>query len=404
MKLTVGQVSKLRLAPGNSESIVFDDEIAGFGVRLREGGSRGWIFQYKLGNKHRRITFGKYPAMNAEAARKEAEKLHAKVKLGGDPAGDKAEATVKAGETFEAAAKLFLARQRTRLRPRSYPDVERHLLVHAKALHGLQLAKIERRDIATRIAAVTEQTGAVTANRVRTSLSTFFAWAIREGMIDLNPVINTNKNPERTRDRVLSPEEFRLIWNALENDHYGAILKLLALTGQRAGEIAGLRWSEVKETEIVLPGERTKNHRPHTVPLSEPAHAIIAAQPQRTTANGAPRGLIFGLGDGAFAGWSNCKERLEARIAETTGEALPHWTPHDLRRSFATHAAEIGVAPHIIEAVLNHVSGHRAGVAGIYNRALYDREKRIALDRWAEWLIAVVEGRASNIVALPKTA
>jgi integrase len=278
-------------------------------------------------------------------------------------------------------------------------------LTHAKVLHGLQLAKIERRDCAACIAAVAKNSGAVTSNRVRTSLSGFFSWAIGEGLTEQNPVIGTNRKEEKARARVLSPAELKLIWGALEDDHFAAIMKLLALTGQRAGEVAGMGRSEIDlEARLwTIPGDRTKNHRPHTVPLSNAAHAIIAAQPRRTNADGKLRDLIFGQGEGPFSGWSNSKEALDARITKGAGAALPHWTPHDLRRSFATHAAEVlKIQPHVIEAVLNHVSGFRAGVAGIYNRATYDPEKRIALDRWADQLLAWVEGRESNVTTLQR--
>jgi integrase len=400
MKLTAIAIRSLSLPAGKTEAIVFDDDVPGFGLRIREGGSRAFVFQYKLGDKQRRMALGRVTALDIGKARETAKDLYARVRLGQDPAGDRAEAKVRATETFAAAAAQFLARQRARLRPKSYENVERHLLTHAKALHELQFAKVERRDIATCLAGVTTNNGAVTANRVRSTLSSLFAWAMGEGLVDRNPVTGTNQNTEMSRDRVLSPAELRIIWNALGDDHYGTIMRLLALSGQRASEIAGLRWSEVRETEIALLPERTKNKRAHVVPLSEPARAIIAAQPRRIGADGKPRAFVFGLGDGPFQGWSNCLDTLNARIAETTGETLPHWTPHDLRRSFATHAAEIGIQPHIIEAVLNHVSGHRAGVAGIYNRASYEREKRIALDRWAEWLTTVVEGRDTNVVTL----
>jgi integrase len=400
MKLTAGMIRTLSLPAGKSELLIFDDVIPGFGLRLRDGGSRVFIYQYKLGNKQRRITLGSVGAVDVGKARETAKDLYARVRLGQDPAGAKAEARIKAAETFEAAAAPFLARKREHLKPGSYADVERHLLIYAGVLHGLQLASISRRDIAACLAKITTGNGAVTANRLRTTLSGFFGWAVGEGLIENNPVTGTNQNAEQTRDRVLSPAELRLIWNALDNGQYGSIMRLLALTGQRAGEIAGLRWSEVKETTIVLPAERTKNGRPHTIPLSEPARAIIAAQPRRVTADGKPRDLIFGLGDGPFDGWSKCTNTLNARIAEMTGETLPRWTPHDLRRSFATHAAEIGIQPHIIEATLNHISGHKAGVAGIYNRAAYEPEKRAALERWADQLLAWAEGRESNIVTL----
>jgi integrase len=206
------------------------------------------------------------------------------------------------------------------------------------------------------------------------------------------------RTEEKSRDRVLDPAELRVIWDSLGNDHFGSIMKLLALTGQRAAEISGLRWSELKADVIVLPPERTKNHREHVVPISEPARAIIAAQPRRFGADGELRDLIFGFGEGPFSGWGKSMEALNKRVAEKAGQPLPHFTPHDLRRSFATHAGGLDVQPHIIEVILNHVSGFRAGVAGIYNRHAYDVEKRTALNRWAEHLLAIVEDRQSNVI------
>jgi integrase len=221
-----------------------------------------------------------------------------------------------------------------------------------------------------------------------------------EGLVDANPVVGTRRHEEAERDRVLTNDELRTIWAALENDHYGAIVKLLALTGQRKGEIAGLQWSEIKDGSIELSGERTKNHRPHTVPLSEPAHAILAAQPKRTDNDGTVRDLIFGFGEGPFSGWSGCKEALDARVTEAAGRPLDEWVLHDLRRTVATRMADLGVQPHVIEAVLNHQSGHKRGVAGIYNRSTYEREKTAALELWGEHLMAVVQRRKSKVVPL----
>ena len=99
---------------------------------------------------------------------------------------------------------------------------------------------------------------------------------------------------------------------------------------------------------------------------------------------------MFGRDDTGFQGWSKAKEKLDERMAKAE-KALPHWTPHDIRRSVATHMAEIGIQPHIIEAVLNHVSGHKAGIAGIYNRATYAYEKAQALELWARHVMALVE-------------
>jgi integrase len=165
------------------------------------------------------------------------------------------------------------------------------------------------------------------------------------------------------------------------------------LTAQRANEIAELRWDEVHDEQIMLPAERTKNKRPHIIPLSELAKAILGGFER------GDRTHVFGQFDTGFQGWHVAKRTLISRIA---GKPLTHWTPHDLRRTAATCMAELGVQPHIVEAVLNHVSGHKGGVAGIYNRATYDKEKREALNLWAEHVMALVEGRKAVIVPMKR--
>jgi integrase len=250
------------------------------------------------------------------------------------------------------------------------------------------------------IVSVTNAGGAPTANRVRSSLSTFFNWAISHGLLDHNPVDGAPRHEERSRDRVLTPAELRLIWNNLEDNEYGSIVKLLALTAQRVTEIGALHWSEIGADQILLPGERTKNHRSHVVPLSAPATAIIAKQPKREGCD-----TLFGSERG-FTNWNFWKERLDGAITQANGgKPLPRWTTHDLRRTAATMMADdLGIQPHIIEAVLNHVSGHKAGVAGIYNRASYLREKRAALNVWGDRLLAIAEGRASNVTPFRREA
>jgi integrase len=395
MRLTTTEIRKLALAPRAAEAIFFDDDLPGFGVRIRASGSKTYIFQYKLGTKQRRLTLGPVTAIDLGKARDTAKDLYAKVRLGNDPAGEKAHAKLKASETFEAIAAQYLRHQQGRLRPRSYDQVRRHLNLYAKPLHRLQLEKITKRDIAACISSVRTNSGLVTGNRARATLSAFFTWAMGEGLTETNPVIGTNRSEEKSRERVLDPPELRLIWNALRDDDFGAIMKLLMLTGQRAGEIAGLRWSEIRGDTIALPGERTKNRRPHTIPLSQAAHSVIAEQQRHEG-----RDLVFGRATGQYNGWNYSMTALNRRIAEVAKRSLPPWVPHDLRRSFATHAAEIGIQPHIIEACLNHVSGHKGGVAGIYNRAAYEPEKRTALERWAEYLLAIVEGHESNVAPL----
>ncbi len=258
----------------------------------------------------------------------------------------------------------------------------------------LRLAEIDRRTIAVRLAEIEEASGPIARNRVRSSLSAFFAWAITEGFIETNPVTGTGKADEGgSRERVLTEAELAEVWAALEADQFGDIARLLILTAQRREEIGGLRWSEVdfEQGSIVLPPTRTKNKRLHELPLSSAARAVLERQPRRKG-----RDLIFGHGPGPFSGWSDCKARLDQRLLEARqainpkAKPLPDWRIHDLRRTTATIMADkLGVLPHIIEAVLNHVSGHRAGVAGIYNRATYAEEMREALERWGDHVEAI---------------
>jgi integrase len=402
MKLTTASIRTIAPVPPKTDIIEFDDAVPGFGVRARKGGSKVYVVQYAIGEKTRRMSLGKVELQGVDKARDKAKDILAAVRLGKDPAGEKQRDRTTATDTFKAVADRFLAFQKTQLRPRSYDDVERHLMMHGKSLHGLLLAKIQRQDIASAISAVRAKGAEVTANRVRATLSSFFSWAISEGLTEHNPVTGTKRTEEKSRKRVLSHDELRIIWNALEDDQFGAIIKLLALTGQRAAEVAGLRRTELQDDAFTLPPERTKNAIEHTVPLSEPARAIIAAQPLRQGSNGKVRDFIFGYADGPFSGWTGSRKLLNARIERAAGKPLPHWTPHDLRRSFATHASKLGIQPHVIEAILNHVSGFRAGVAGIYNLNPYDAEKRTALATWADHLLSIVENRESNVTALKR--
>ena len=289
-----------------------------------------------------------------------------------------------AGETVGALLPTFLERQRARLKPRSYEETERHLNRHCKPLHPSAITALDRRTVAACLAKIAKASGPVAANRVRSSLSAFLTWCAREGYIDTNPAAYTNKAVENGgRNRLLTDGELAVIWRGLGDDQYGTIMKLLMLTGARRDEIASLCWSEVDldEGTITLPPSRTKNKREHVIPLSEAAHALLAAQPRRAEDDGSPRDLIFGRGERGFSDWSGSKADLDARItAANEGKPLPHWTPHDFRRALSTALHErLGVPPHVVETILAHVGGHKAGVAGVYNKAILSRRTTTCL-------------------------
>ena len=211
-------------------------------------------------------------------------------------------------------------------------------------------------------------------------------------------MVGTNKQAETSRERVLTDAELAKIWMAAPATDYGRIVRLLMLTAQRRDEIGGLRWAELHSLKdfaralIALPSERTKNSRAHDVPLSRSALSALEAQPGIMG-----RAAVFCGGDDGFSNWSKSKAALDAVAGVTS------WTLHDLRRTAATRMSDLGVAPHVVEAVLNHVSGHRAGVAGIYNRSAYAAEKRAALDLWANHVAVIVaQAEGGNVVRLAK--
>ena len=240
MRLTVQSAETLKLKTGEADRIWFDDAIPGFGLRVRDTGSRSWIFQYKIAGNTRRLVIGQASAIKLGRAREIAGEHHAKVKLGRDPATEKRVQVQRASHTFGALASRYLEQQRGELRPGSYREIARHLEKHSAPLHPLPVDAVEQRTIADRLSTIEKNSGAVTANRVRASMSAMFTWAMREGLALANPVANTNKRAESPRERVLKDGELRAVWQALGDNQYGAIVKLLMLTGQRVNKIAGV--------------------------------------------------------------------------------------------------------------------------------------------------------------------
>jgi integrase len=405
------EVSALTLPVGKKDHLVPDGTVPGLALRLREGGGRTWVFQYRIGDKQRRMTLGSAAVLSVQEARRRATQLYANAKLGMDPAQHKEEAKALAGETVKAKLPLFLARQQERvrdgyLRQSSYVEIARHLLVHGKRLHPKPLADVTRRDVAALLSSLTEKLSGATVNRVQTTLSGFFVWCMHQGLLDGNPAGGTERREESKRTRLITDAELRDIWSALRDDAYGDIMRLLILTGARAREIGALHWSETDLTArlITLPPERTKNRREHEILLSDDAVVILCVRPRLTWPDGTPCDLIFGRGKQGFNDWAGSKIDLGRRIKQVRHaagvEPMPDWTVHDFRRlvSTAMHG-RLGVMPHVVEAVLGHV-GHQGGTAGRYNLALYRSEKASALNGWAQLVADIVAGRERKVVPL----
>jgi integrase len=279
----------------------------------------------------------------------------------------------------------------SRLRPKSLIEVTRYLEKTWKPLHANLVDQITRETVEDRRDEIVSESGAATANQALAAAATFFAWAINRRHVKgdwPNPTRDIKALKQAKRERVLSEAELVGIWQACSDDDFGRIVRLLMLTGQRRQEIGGLEWEEIslERRQISLPAARCKNGRPHIVPLSEPALALLQGIPSDGK-------YVFG----PFANWCRCKRDLDRRTA-----ARARWTLHDIRRSVVTHIAELGIAqPHVIEAIVNHVSGSKAGVAGVYNRASYLKEKREALEKWGLYLmdevsVHLTSGKNSN--------
>lgn len=384
VKLTKMSVAAMVLEPGQGERIVWDAETHGLGLRMRASGNRVWVLRPpRNGGKSVIFTLGSTDVLTLAEARNAARERMAKATLGDDPHAARREARAQAAVTMGAVVERYITAAEKRLRPSTIYNLKNHLNAHWKPLHGLPLNSLRRADIAAQLDLITDENGPHAANRARVVLSTFFSWAMGAGLIETNPVIGTNRaTAQVARDRVLLEAELAAVWRACGDDDFGRIMKLLILTGQRRDEVAGIAWGELDLAGALwtLPAPRSKNWRAHDVPLSAVALGILADAPRM-----ADRELVFGTGAGPFSGFGHAKIRLDKR----TGIAVP-WRIHDLRRTAATGMANLGVLPHVVEAVLNHVSGSRAGVAGIYNRASYAAEKRAALDLWASHVAALV--------------
>jgi integrase len=409
MRLTERTAIALVLPQGKNDHVEWDDDLPGFGVRLRRAKaqvSKSWLVQYRVGRQQRRESLGDIRKVKLEDARRAARRLFAKVELGVDPGAAK-----KAAQIAATAARLTLANVSERyldakqptMRRSSHRDAARYFNLHWAPLRNRPIAEIVRANVAACLQDIAKERGPISAARARDNLSAMFGWAMGEGLCDANPVIGTN-DPGRGRlgrDRVLSTVELAVIWRACQDDDFGRIIRLLALLGCRRSEIGGLKWSEIDfdRGTMTITAARAKNGRSLTLTLPRVAIDILHEVPRRDG-----RENVFGNGAEGFTSWSAATTALNAQIVATEGKPLAPWTLHDLRRSVATHMAddEIGIQPHIIEALLNHVSGHKRGVAGIYNRASYPRETATALQLWAEHLTAVVGGRKRKIVPMKR--
>lgn len=414
IRFTKPNTARMACPPGKAEAFFWDAALPGFGLRAYASGRRQWVAQYRDGTgRTRRATLGDARIVELDEAREGARKLLSRVELGSDPQAEKQAA--RRAVRMSAIVEAYLADAEKRLKPRSFAEVKRHLEHHVKPLHQEAACELGRAVIVKLLDGISRDSGPVAANRVRSSLSAMWVWGLRSGTIEgESPMAHVPKPGNETpRERVLTDAELALVWQVTAGDHdHDRIVRLLMLTGARREEMAGMGWEEIEGSLWTLPRARSKNGLQHEVPLG--ALALAQLPPKRDG-----RAQVFGEGKSGFSGWSRCKDRLDERILkllqkafmerqgrepETDEVACPEWTLHDLRRTLSTWLNENGTEPHVVEAVLNHVSGAaRRGVAGVYNRAQYREPKRAALARWEAHIrkLAGLPGvAAGNVVAL----
>ena len=354
----------------------------------------------RLDGKLIRVTLGKHPALSLTDAREEARRVTNLAAAGKDPRQVRAHAKQKRQEerrnTFGACADEFLQKYAERqLRPSTQREYRRILTgVDSRSWRNRPVSLITKRDVLDLIEEIDARGSPGASKRALAYLRKFFNWCAERDIILTAPTDRVRaSHPEVKRDRVLTEQELSYLLHALEAEQsiFGPLIQVLLMTGQRRGEVAGMLWSELRNIDRddalwEIPGDRTKNKRAHLVPLSANLRSLLLSR-QLTS------DLVFTTtGMTPVSGFGKAKARLDAYIdAARLNDGLQKmapWTLHDLRRTMVTRMNErLGITPHVVEAVVNHVSGStRAGVAGVYNRALYLEDRRKALHSWAKYL------------------
>jgi integrase len=408
------------LKPTTARREIPDDVQSGLYLVQQPSGSLSWAVRTTIAGKASKVTIGRYDeigtdddrigtvisatmALNVTQARDISARVIADAKRGNDPRQQKIDKTGLDGwfDDFMKTARTKGFKGRP-VKASTADEYERIIAVSIKPnwKHVTDVRTIDYRDVEKLLAKLSP--GA--QRNAFAVLSAFFRWkpvarAIGRNVIDL---VDAPAKPQ-SRERVLSHDEIKRVWNAAEKVGYpfGPLVQLLLLTGQRRDEIAELRWSELSANldAITLKSDRTKNSSEHFVPLAPLAKTIIEALPRPADAGGKPSEYVFTTtATTPYSGFSNGKKALDKQCGEP---ALPDWRLHDLRRTAVTLMAELGIRQEVNEAVVNHKSGKLGGIHGVYNHHDYKVEKRDALDQLAIRIASITE---NNVTMLPKRA
>jgi integrase len=393
-----------------------DGTVTGLYLVVQSSGAKSWAVRYRYAGKPAKLTLGPWPRLGLAEARAAARETLGIVSEGNDPTADqvtlkrlKRGPVVEGNRTFEAVKKRFIESQRAKGR-RTVAVIEaildRDATPHWK---NRQITSITAADVVERIEVIVARGAPVAAARFRAWVSKLFGYAVKAQLCPDNPVRLTESPVDaksRERKRRLDDKELVLVWKTAEQIGYpyGSAVQMLILTGQRRSEVCSAPRSEfdLSARQWIIAPSRVKNGREHLVPLSTAACDLAARLP--IVGDG---GFVFTTnGTQPITGFSEWKAKLDSMVTELNGgKALPHWVLHDLRRTFASGLARLRIPSEVIERAINHTSGNFAGVSGIYNRFEYGDERREAMETWARYVMAVVDGKPpQNVVPLRPVA
>jgi len=385
--LTKSMIDELK--PGASDTVYWDDSLAGFGLKVTPRGRKVFIVLYRTKDgfsRLRKYTIGPYGQITPAIARITAQKVLAARLEGKDPAGEKRRLRQKViRDAIEDVVADYRLRHVNAIRSASETNriLDREVLNRWK---GRSIHEITRQDVLKLLDEIVDRGSPGMANRVFTVVRALCNWAIGRGILERSPCAGLSKPSQgQSRDRVLSDDELRAVIFAARQagKPYGAIVELLALTGQRRNEVASMTWQEFDLDKALwtIPGNRAKNGRPHLVHLSPRAIELITAQDKS-------RDLVFPILSGKpFMSFPRTKQQLD----QVCG--VRDWALHDLRRTVVSGMAALGVAPHVADKILNHQSGTISGVAAVYQRHEFPAERRVAIELWANHISGLHQPR-----------
>lgn len=394
--LTDRTIKSLR-PPADGRIDVWDETLPGFGLRVSSTGRRTWVLMYRRNGLLRRFTLGIYPALGLADARQKARDALHDVAHGGDPATTKI--AERHGETFADLAHEYVERHAKKKRSGGREDIRilygsPHKKKTGKRPHeplvkrwgAMKVKDISRRDVRNLLEEIADR-APIMANRTLALIRKMFNFGIERDWVEANPCQMIKRlAPERQRDRVLSEDEIRRLWTALDEEHpiMASLFRLRLLTAQRGGEIHGATWQEIDLDRgwWTIPKERSKNGLAHRVPLSPPTLKLL-------------KDLKKEVGDSPWVFPSTRKTGPHIAYAQNAIERIierskVEFRGHDLRRTAASLMVGAGVPRLVVSKILNHAE---TGVTAVYDRHGYDAEKRAALDFWGKRVEAIIANK-----------